>query len=92
MLRTEDDRAVASRNFGLTMKLLLLTVGIAALLSSLSIESAKSACDPSYPNVCIAPPPPDLDCADVEHQNFAVRQPDPHRFDGDKDGIGCETP
>jgi micrococcal nuclease len=47
-------------------------------------------CDPSYPDVCIAPPPPDLDCADVPYQNFRVVGADPHRFDGDRDGIGCE--
>ncbi|HKZ99355.1 MAG TPA: thermonuclease family protein [Thermoplasmata archaeon] len=48
-------------------------------------------CDPSYPDVCIPPPPPDLDCPDIEFQNFRVLPPDPHRFDGDGDGIGCET-
>ncbi len=47
-------------------------------------------CDPSYPDVCIPPPPPDLDCADVPYQNFRVVGADPHRFDGDRDGIGCE--
>jgi micrococcal nuclease len=40
--------------------------------------------------VCIPPPPPDLDCADVPERRFAVLPPDPHRFDGDGDGIGCE--
>lgn len=49
-----------------------------------------SRCDPSYPDVCIPPPPPDLDCADVPYRNFRVLPPDPHRFDGDRDGIGCE--
>ena len=48
-------------------------------------------CDPSYPGVCIPPPPPDLDCADVPYQNFEVLPPDPHGFDGDGDGIGCES-
>ena len=47
-------------------------------------------CDPSYPTVCIPPPPPDLDCADVPYTAFAVRGADPHRFDGDGDGVGCE--
>ncbi len=47
-------------------------------------------CDPSYPTVCIAPPPPDKDCKDVPYKRFKVLQPDPHRFDTDKDGIGCE--
>jgi micrococcal nuclease len=48
------------------------------------------ACDPSYPTVCIPPPPPDLDCGDVPHGRFRVRPPDPHRFDGEGDGFGCE--
>ena len=48
-------------------------------------------CDPSYPDVCIPPPPPDLDCADVEHRDFRVKGSDPHGFDGDGDGRGCET-
>jgi len=48
-------------------------------------------CDPSYPTVCIPSPPPDLDCGDITFRNFVVLQPDPHRFDGDKDGIGCES-
>jgi hypothetical protein len=48
-------------------------------------------CDPSYPGVCIPPPPPDLDCDQVPFTNFAVRPPDPHGFDGDGDGVGCET-
>ncbi|MBM7845375.1 excalibur calcium-binding domain-containing protein [Herpetosiphon giganteus] len=48
-------------------------------------------CDPSYPDVCIAPPPPDLDCGDIPYRRFRVLAPDPHRFDRDKDGIGCES-
>jgi endonuclease YncB( thermonuclease family) len=48
-------------------------------------------CDPSYPDVCIPPPPPDLDCADIPYRNFRVLPPDPHRFDRDRDGIGCES-
>lgn len=50
----------------------------------------RGNCDPSYPTVCIPPPPPDLDCADVPYSSFAVRGTDPHRFDGEGDGIGCE--
>jgi micrococcal nuclease len=49
------------------------------------------SCDPSYPTVCIPPPPPDLDCADITFRRFEVLPPDPHRFDGDGDGIGCES-
>lgn len=47
-------------------------------------------CDASYPDVCIPAPPPDLDCGDVPYRRFRVLPPDPHRFDGDYDGIGCE--
>lgn len=49
-------------------------------------------CDAAYPDVCIPPPPPDLDCGDIPHRRFRVLAPDPHNFDGnDKDGIGCES-
>jgi len=49
-------------------------------------------CDPSYPTICF-PSLPDLDCPEVlPHQNFPVLPPDPHGFDADSDGIGCEFP
>jgi hypothetical protein len=48
-------------------------------------------CDPSYPTVCIPSPPPDLDCPDISARDFVVRGSDPHGFDGDNDGIGCES-
>lgn len=52
-------------------------------------------CHPSYPDFCIPPPPPDLDCGDVSQKRFTVRHdvpdPDPHGFDGDNDGVGCES-
>jgi micrococcal nuclease len=49
-----------------------------------------SNCDPSYPDVCIPPPPPDLDCKDIGRK-VRVLPPDPHRLDGDRDGWGCES-
>lgn len=52
--------------------------------------SGGRRCDPAYPDVCIPPPPPDLDCKDVPHKGFRVLPPDPHHFDRDRDGIGCE--
>ncbi len=58
--------------------------------SSKSTEIREN-CDPSYPDFCIPSPPPDLDCKDIPQKRFTVLQPDPHRFDGDKDGIGCES-
>jgi len=48
-------------------------------------------CDPSYPGVCIAPAPPDLDCGDIPYRRFQVLPPDPHNFDRDGDGVGCES-
>mgnify|MGYP006921337867 CR=1 FL=1 len=47
-------------------------------------------CDAAYPTVCIPPPPPDLDCKDVTARGFKVLPPDPHKFDNDGNGIGCE--
>jgi endonuclease YncB( thermonuclease family) len=51
-------------------------------------------CHPSYPTVCIPPPPPDLDCKDIPYRHFPVRHDvpdaDPHGFDGNRDGEGCE--
>ena len=49
-------------------------------------------CDPSYPDFCIPPieQAGDLDCKDVDGNNFTVRPPDPHGFDGNDDGTGCE--
>jgi len=52
---------------------------------------ASKRCDPSYPTVCIPPPPPDLDCKDVPYHDFPVVGADPHRFDGNRDGRGCES-
>ncbi|MCH7648069.1 MAG: thermonuclease family protein, partial [Thaumarchaeota archaeon] len=55
------------------------------------VQATINDCDPSYPDFCIPSPPPDLDCGDIPQKRFTVLQPDPHRFDGDKDGIGCES-
>jgi len=58
--------------------------------SGSSAEERRAACDPSYPDVCIPPPPPDLDCRDIPYRRFRVLPPDPHGFDRDRDGIGCQ--
>ena len=54
-------------------------------------DGAGDGCDPAYPDVCIPPAPPDLDCGDITFRDFTVLAPDPHRFDGGGDGTGCET-
>ena len=60
-----------------------------SLLGALSAESAS--CDRAYPTVCIPSPPPDLNCSDIQFRNFTVLPSDPHRFDRDRNGIGCES-
>jgi micrococcal nuclease len=50
-------------------------------------------CDPNYGGGCVPPYPPDLDCADIRALGIApvrVIGSDPHRLDGDGDGLGCE--
>lgn len=54
-------------------------------------ETALKVCDPSYPGVCIPPPPPDLDCDDISDRRFKVVGLDPHNFDMDRNGRGCES-
>ena len=59
----------------------------------------EGGCDRQhYPDVCIPPYPPDLNCDDVErlgYSDFKVKPPDPHGFDevsaDDPDVIGCES-
>ncbi|MBD1838902.1 DNA/RNA non-specific endonuclease [Coleofasciculus sp. FACHB-501] len=56
-----------------------------------TITAQAGQCSPAYPDVCIPPAPPDLNCDDIEFKNFQVLPPDPHNFDGrDNDGFGCE--
>lgn len=50
----------------------------------------QNNCDPAYPDFCIPKNSPDLDCPDVTQRRFRVLPPDPHGFDRDEDGIGCE--
>jgi micrococcal nuclease len=55
-----------------------------------STTPVRKECDPAYPDVCIPPYPPDLDCGEISYRNFRVLASDPHGFDGDGDGVGCE--
>ncbi|MBW4648057.1 MAG: excalibur calcium-binding domain-containing protein [Kastovskya adunca ATA6-11-RM4] len=71
--------------------LLAVLITVLAIAFHPQVTNAQSKCDPAYPDVCIPSPPPDLDCGDISHRNFKVLPPDPHRFDRDKDGIGCEA-
>jgi hypothetical protein len=70
----------------------LLMAAVVLLGGSLvyGLEAASKNCSPAYPGICLPPPPPDLDCGQIKQRNFKVLPPDPHKLDGDKDGIGCE--
>lgn len=81
-------------------KLLLLLIPTTVLIlcatiatnGEVSAQQNQTACVLSYTDVCIAPPPPDLNCADVPYHNIRINGSDPHGLDGnDNDGIGCET-
>lgn len=57
-------------------------------------DSTGAQCDPSYPDVCIPPLSiaGDLNCPDVpQFARFRVLPPDPHGFDNEGDGLGCEN-
>jgi micrococcal nuclease len=68
-----------------------LGLWICRVLATPTPTQTLQNCDDAYPTVCIPPPPPDLDCGDIPYRNFQVLPPDPHKFDRDKDGIGCES-
>ncbi len=68
---------------------LLLDADLVTVVASPYTSIPQSGCDPSYPDFCIPPPPPLLNC-DTQQNDFTVLPPDPHGFDRDKDGIGCD--
>jgi hypothetical protein len=72
---------------------LSLTVGVIWLSHNLIYSQTVNQtgkCDPAYPDVCIQSPPPDLNCTDVPDKGFKVLPPDPHGFDHNGNGSGCE--
>jgi hypothetical protein len=54
-------------------------------------EEEEGNCDPSYPDVCIAPAPPDLNCGDIPYKDVKVEGDDPHQLDREGDGVACES-
>jgi hypothetical protein len=56
-----------------------------------AVTNNNNNCSPAYPGVCIPPAPPDLNCPDIPYRNFVVLAPDPHGFDRNNDGVGCEN-
>lgn len=63
-----------------------------APVATIPPATALADCSAAYPDVCIPPAPPDLDCGEISYRRFRVLPPDPHEFDGnDNDGLGCES-
>jgi len=89
---------------GVVLVLLLGMLVLAGHLSNLFHRSApeapvmrpppSAACDPHYVGACVPPPPPDLDCADLEAMGITgtirVVGSDPQGLDPDGDGIACD--
>jgi hypothetical protein len=57
---------------------------------SQSDSNPQEGCDSSYPDICVTIYSAKLSCGDIPFRNFKVLLPDPHGFDSDGDGIGCE--
>lgn len=70
--------------------LLVLTLLQNTFPDSNLLKNHWENCDRAYPEVCIPPGPPDMDCKDIQYSNFKVEWPDPHNLDADGNGIGCE--
>jgi Flp pilus assembly pilin Flp len=61
-----------------------------------TFEPPTAQCDASYTGACIPSAPPDLNCDDLEALGVTevalAGKDDPHGFDADGDGIGCNEP
>jgi endonuclease YncB( thermonuclease family) len=55
----------------------------------LAPQPSGTGCASGY-DPCVPPAPPDLDCADVDGP-VRITGDDPHGFDADGDGIGCDS-
>lgn len=71
-------------------KVVLLVLGMIAAVLVWVSGAPAAGCDRSYPDFCVPPAPPNLACKDVAYVSFRVLPPDPHGFDRDGDGVGCE--
>ncbi|MFN8533824.1 MAG: hypothetical protein U0556_09775 [Dehalococcoidia bacterium] len=73
----------------------------ATIQATAAATRGSAECHPSYPDFCIPAPPPDLNCTSAALRALpgyrpgfrvvhSVANPDPHQFDREKDGRGCE--
>ena len=73
------------------MGVLALTGFLVVLLAcNTGTTELDGDCYASYPHFWIPSPSPLLGFEDIKQKRFIVVPPDPHGFDGDMDGIGCE--
>lgn len=75
------------------------------LIASLIFSQAEPQCELAYPDICVDVSyrlqEIDLSCDDIDYENFQVvavnpddpddPRNDPHGFDKDADGVGCEA-
>ena len=70
----------------------LLTSSAADAEPTALVVAQQGNCSPAYPDFCIPPPPPNLNCDDIPYSDFTALEPDPHGLDGsDNDDRGCEN-
>ncbi|MEO0738526.1 MAG: excalibur calcium-binding domain-containing protein [Cyanobacteria bacterium J06649_12] len=77
------------------MKIVLAVLSTFPVFMGVAI-SEEAECDPHYSGVCLPvyrTEADDVDCFEIDEKNFTVVTigEDPHRLDGDKDGIACES-
>lgn len=98
------DDVSGNRRYDTPFRAAALEVESACARWAISMEGYETApastsgggdCDESYPDLCVPRYPPDLDCSwvyDRGESHITVRGADPHGFDGNDDGVGCERP
>ena len=77
------------------MKIVLAVLTMFPLFVGVAIAQ-EAECDPHYPGACIPvyrTAADAVDCGEIDDRNFTVVTigEDPHRLDGDDDGIACES-
>lgn len=66
------------------------TVTAAAATLVFGTALALGTAAPALAEDPVPPTVPDVDCTEITERNFEVSPGDPHNFDADGDGIGCE--
>lgn len=77
------------------MKVVLAVLSTFPLFMGVAVAQ-EAECDPRYSGACVPvyrTEADDVDCGEIEEKNFTVVdvEEDPHRLDGDNDGIACES-